>query len=291
MVLDQSLCYLLHFLQTKENDTLPNEVYLQYATTLSEKDLKKSMKKDKIPYVLNVMDVARIQQTGIPLSEMYGAEYHASYLFSFGKSVNNETTRRYTADSTLIILQIEPIAEKGGWARGEIVINREDMAILSMQVESDESVLEEQPYKKFQGRKVKIVRKVGRYSFKKRNDRYYMSDCYTYYKFRAVDDNGREEESSFYCDVVFRGFVPKWQLRPRTIGGFCQELFYLPTSTPKTFWNENIVESEEADIDRVTNESMRKKEKELGERERLVKTFKGAAIIAIPVLLVLYFAN
>lgn len=276
LIFDQSICYLLHFLQTNDRDTIPNEIYMQYATTLKEKDLRKNMKKEKIPYILNIMDIARIQKNIIPLSEMYGAEYHASHLFSFGKSTLNETTRRYTADSSLIVLEIDPIEEKGGWAKGEIIINRKDMAIVSMEIESLESVLEDQPYKSFQGKKVKIIRKAGRFAFKKKNDAYYMSDCYTYYKFRAIDEYGKEEESSYFCDVSFRGFVAKWQLRQRKLSGFCQELYYFPDSTPKEFWNENIIEEDEAIIESHTSDSLRKKE--LSEREKFINALKKTAI-------------
>lgn len=290
LVQDIPLCYLLHFVQTNDQDSLSNEIYLQYATTLSEKDLKKNMKKEKIPYKYNFMDVARVQYAPVPLSEMYGAEYHASHLFTFGNSKNNETTRRYTADSTLIILQIEPVEEKGGWAKGEIVINREDMTISSLQIESLSSILEDQNYSNFQGKKVKIIRKVGRFSFKRKNDRYYMSDSYSYYKFRSVDELGREEESSYFCDVSFRGFPANFQLRKRELSGFCQELFYFPNSSEVEFWTESIIEAEDIEIDKATDEDLIRKFK-ANERSRLVKGFKKAGIIAVPVLLILFLVN
>lgn len=290
LIQDIPLCYLLHFVQTNDRDSLSNEIYLQYATTLLEKDLKKSMKKEKIPYKYNFMDVARVQYAPVPLSEMYGAEYHASHLFTFGNSKNNETTRRYTADSSLIILQIEPIEEKGGWAKGEIVINRDDMTISSLQIESLSSILEDQKYSNFQGKKVKIIRKVGRFSFKRKNDRYYMSDSYSYYKFRSVDELDREEESSYFCDVSFRGFPANFQLRKRELSGFCQELFYFPNSSEKEFWKESILELEDIEIDKVTKEDLIKKIKS-NERSRLVKGFKKAGMIAIPVVLALFLLN
>lgn len=46
LLLDLHLGYLLHFLQTKKSDTLQNEIYMKYATTLKEKDLKKNMKRE-----------------------------------------------------------------------------------------------------------------------------------------------------------------------------------------------------------------------------------------------------
>jgi hypothetical protein len=38
------------FQQTKKSDTLQNEIYMKYATTLKEKDLKKNMKRERVPY-------------------------------------------------------------------------------------------------------------------------------------------------------------------------------------------------------------------------------------------------
>lgn len=242
LLLDLHLGYLLHFLQTKTTDTLQNEIYMKYATTLSEKDLKKNIKKERVPYVFNIIDIKRMQRTETPTSELYGAEYHASHLFTFGKSVNNETTRSYTSDSSFIILQIEPLEGRDGWARGEIMINKDDMTIASMEIESIDSVLTNQPYKRYMGKQIKIMRKVGRFSFKKIADKYYMSDCYTYYRFRAINEFGKEEEISYFCDVEFKGFVEKKHLRKRRLGGFCQELFYFPDSTTKEFWNQDFVQ-------------------------------------------------
>lgn len=246
LLLDLHLGYLLHFLQTKTTDTLQNEIYMKYTSTLSEKDLKKNMKKERVPYVFNIVDIKRLQRTETPTSELYGAEYHASHLFTFGKSVNNETTRSYTSDSSLIILQIEPLEGRDGWARGEIRLNKDDMTISSMEIESIDSVLSSQPYKRYMGKEIKIMRKVGRFSFKKVADKYYMSDCYTYYRFRAVDEYGKEEEISYFCDVEFKGFMEKKQLRKRRLSGFCQELFYFPDSTTREFWNQDFVQDLES---------------------------------------------
>ncbi|MDR0825268.1 MAG: carboxypeptidase-like regulatory domain-containing protein [Prevotella sp.] len=240
LMLDQPLGYLLHFLQTKTSDTLQNEIYLKYATTLTEKDLKKNMKKERVPYTFNIIDIRRLQRTETPTSELYGAEYHASHLFTFGKSVNNETTRSYTSDSSLIIIQIEPLEGKGGWAKGEIAINKDDMTIAFMEIKSIDSVLESLPYKRYMGKQLKIMRKVGRFSFKRVSDKYYMSDCFTFYKFRAIDEFDKQEDISYFCDVEFRGFVEKKQIRKRQLSGFCQELFYFPDSTTRDFWNESF---------------------------------------------------
>jgi hypothetical protein len=240
LLTDLHLGYLLHFLQTKTTDTLQNEIYMKYSTTLSGKDLKKNMKKERVPYVFNIMDIKRMQRTETPTSELYGAEYHASHLFTFGKSVNNETARSYTSDSSLIILQIEPLEGRDGWARGEIKINKDDMTIASMEIESIDSVLVNRPYKRYMGKQLKIMRKVGRFSFRKVADKYYMSDCYTYYRFRAIDEFGKEEDISYFCDVEFKGFIEKKQMRKRRLSGFCQELFYFPDSTAREFWNEDF---------------------------------------------------
>lgn len=132
LVTDHSIGYLLHFLQTKTTDTLQNEIYLKYTTTLDEKVLKKSLKKERIPYTYNIVDIRRLQKSVTPTSELYGAEYHASHLLSFGKSINNETTRTYTSDSSLIILNIEPLAGKEGWANGEVRIDRNRLLAISI---------------------------------------------------------------------------------------------------------------------------------------------------------------
>ncbi|MBB4037992.1 hypothetical protein GGR21_003918 [Dysgonomonas hofstadii] len=236
LLTDASISYLLHFLQTKSTDTLQNEIYLKYATTLSEKDLKKELKKERVPYVFNIMDIKRVQRSVTPTSELYGAEYHASHLFTFGKSINNETTRAYSSDSSYIILQIEPLEGKDGWARGEVIINKEDMTIASMEIESVDSLLEIRPYKPYMGKKVKTLRKNGRFQFVKAADKYFMKECYTYYKFRAIDEFGHEEEITYYCDVDCRGLVDKKKYRNRRLSGYIQELFYFPDSTDREFW-------------------------------------------------------
>ncbi len=241
--------YLLHFLQTR-SDSLKNEVYLKYATTLPEKTLKKNLKKERVPYTFNIIDIRRLKKSETPTSELYGAEYHASHLFTFGKSINNETTRSYTSDSSLIILQIEPLKGKEGWARGEVVIRKEDMTISSMEIESVDSIMELQPYKKYLGNQVKVLRKVGRFEFAKAGDRYYMSNCYTYYKFRTINEYGREEDISYYCDVDCIGLLDKAKLRNRMLSGYCQELFYFPDSTQEEFWNSDYT----ADIQYLQHE-------------------------------------
>jgi hypothetical protein len=96
------------------------------------------------------------------------------------------------------------------------------------------------------GKQIKIIRKSGRFSFKKVADKYYMSDCYTYYRFRAIDEFGKEEDISYLCDVEFKGFVEKKQMRKRLLSGFCQELFYFPDSTTREFWNEEFDQDLEA---------------------------------------------
>ncbi len=235
LLTEASLSYLLHFQQNKA-DTLQNEIYLKYATTLTDKELKKNLKKERVPYVFNIMDIKRVQCSVTPTSELYGAEYHASHLFTFGKSINNETTRSYSSDSSYIILQIEPLAGKDGWASGEVVINKDDMTIYSMEIESVDSLLENRPYKPYMGKQVKTLRKAGRFHFAKAADRYFMKDCYTYYKFRAIDEFGNEEEISYYCDVDCRGLVDKKKYRDRRLSGYIQELFYFPDSTEREFW-------------------------------------------------------
>lgn len=240
LVTDYSIGYLLHFLQTKTTDTLQNEIYLKYTTTLDEKILKKSLKKERIPYTYNIVDIRRLQKSVTPTSELYGAEYHASHLLSFGKSINNETTRTYTSDSSLIILNIEPLAGKEGWANGEVRINKSDMTIKSMEIESVDSILASQPAKRYLGNMVRILRKVGRFEFAKAsNGKYYMKECYTYYKFRAVNEFGREEEIVYHCDVNCIGTVDEIKIKRRKLSGYCQELFYFPDSTQDDFWTFN----------------------------------------------------
>ncbi|MBK5721178.1 carboxypeptidase-like regulatory domain-containing protein [Dysgonomonas sp. Marseille-P4677] len=237
LVTDQPIGYLLHFLQMKSTDSLQNEIYLKYTTTLSQKQLKKDLKKERVPYIYNIIDIRRLQKTVTPTSELYGAEYHASYLFTFGKSENNETTRSYSSDSSLIILQIEPLKDKDGWASGEVRINKDDMTISSIEIESVDSILDLQTYKKYMGKKVKALRKVGRFQFAKSNGKYYMKECYTYYKFRAIDEFDREEDITYYCDVNCIGTVDPKTIKKRQLSGFCQELFYFPDSTLSEFWN------------------------------------------------------
>jgi hypothetical protein len=236
LLLDQPVGYLLHFVQNKSANSLQNEIYMRYAATLNEKDLKKNLKKERVPYVFNLVEIMRLQRTETPTADLHGAEYHASHLFTFGKSVNNETFKSYSPDSSLIFLRIEPLKGRDGWARGEIVMNREDATIVSMEIESVDSVLHSQPHRRYMGKQVKTLKKLGRFSFKKYGDKYYMSDCFTYYKFRSTDEHGRQEDISYYCDVDFRGFVAEDQLRKRRLGGYCQELFYFPDSTDKPFW-------------------------------------------------------
>lgn len=236
LVTDIPLGYLLHFNQTKLSDTSRNEIYLSYTTNLSGKELQKKIKKDKLPYEYNLIDVKRLQHAVIPPTELYGAEYHASHLFSFGKSVNNKTTKSYSSDSSLIILEINALPGKKGWAEGEVVINKKDMTLMSIEVSSVDSLMEAQPFKKYLDRKVKVLRKVGRFEFAETHDKYYMKDCYTYYKFGMLDDFGREDEIVYHCDVSFTGFVKADRVKKRKLTGFCQELFYLPDSTTREFW-------------------------------------------------------
>ncbi len=242
LVLDQPISYLLHFIQNRSTDTLQNEIYMRYASTLNEKDLKKNLKKERVPYVFNLIEIMRLQKTETPTSDLYGAEYHASHLFTFGKSVNNETFKSYSSDSSLIYLRIEPLKGRDGWAKGEITINSSDMTIASMEIESVDSILSSLPHRRYMGKQVKTLKKLGRFSFKKFGDQYYMSDCFTYYKFRSTDEHDRQEDVSYYCDVDFRGFVEKDQLRKRRLGGYCQELFYFPDSTDKPFWLDEFDE-------------------------------------------------
>lgn len=236
LVTEMSLGYLLHFLQTRSSDTTRNEIYMKYTTSLKEKDLKKNLKKERVPYVYNIVDIKREHSATIPTSELYGAEYHASHLFSFGKSFNNKTSKSYSRDSTFLYLEISPLEGKPGWAKGEVTINREDMTIISMEVESVDSIMEEQPYKKYLDKKVKVLRKVGRFEFKKVKDKLYMKECYTYYKFRAVNEFGIQEDFVYHCDVNFIGSVNPLKIKKRKLSGFCQELFYFPDSTQEEFW-------------------------------------------------------
>lgn len=253
LVTEVPLGYLLHFNQTKLTDTLQNEIYLSYTTSLSEKELKKNLKKDKVPYEYNIIDIRHLQSAVIPPTELYGAEYHASHLFSFGKSINNETRRSYSPDSSLIILEIKPLAGKNGWAEGEVIINKNDMTLMSIEIESVDSLMEAQPYKKYLDRKVKVLRKVGRFDFSEIHGKCYMKECYTYYKFGMMDEFGHQDEIVYHCDVTFNGFVNKEKIRKRELSGFCQELFYLPDSTTKKFWmgeqDDSLYITDETELD------------------------------------------
>lgn len=237
LLTDAPIGYLLHFSQSKSTDTLQNEIYMKYTSTLDRRKLKKAIKEERVPYIYNIIDIKRLQKTITPTSELYGAEYHASHLFTFGKSENNQTTRSYSSDSTLMILEIAPLPGKEGWARGEVVINKDDMTIVSMEIESVDSIMELQSYKRYMGKMIKALRKVGRFSFEKSGDKYYMKDCYTYYKFGAIDELGKQENIVYHCDVECIGTVDPKTIKKRQLSGFCQELFYFPDSTTSEFWN------------------------------------------------------
>jgi len=255
LVTERSLGYLLHFLQTRSEDTTRNEIYMKYTTTLKEKDLKKDLNKERVPYIYNISDIKRLQRTETPTSELYGAEYHASHLFTFGKSINNETKRSYTSDSSYIFLEIEPLAGKEGWARGEILINSDDMTIASIDIESVDSILEVQPYKRYIGKLVKVLKKIGRFEFKKVADKYYMKNCYTYYKFRTINEHGYEEDIIYNCDVNFIGSIDPLKVKKRKLSGFCQELFYFPDSTQEEFWLDYGDDKVYAQIEQEFDES------------------------------------
>lgn len=236
LLTDTQLAYLLHFLQTKKTDTLQNEIYMKYGANLKAKDLKKNLKKERLPYIFKIADIKRAQKAVTPTSEIYGAEYHASHLFTFGKSKNNTTTKSFTSDSSMIILNITPLPGKEGWANGEIYIRKKDMTIFSMEIESVDSMLLKQPYRKYLGRNVKILRKFGRFEFGEMNNKYYMKDGFTYYRFQAINEYGIEEEITYYCDVNSLGEIDENKLKNRRLSGYCQELFYFPDSTPEDFW-------------------------------------------------------
>lgn len=289
LLVEQSVGYLLHFLQTKTTDTLENELYMSYATTLTEKSLKKNLKKERVPYVFNVIDVNRLQRTVVPTSELYGAEYHASHLFTFGRSKDNETTRAYSADSSLLVLDIKPLPGKNGWAKGKVVINKEQMTILSMEIESVDSILMEQPYKKHMGKLIKIVSKKGKFSFSERNGEYYMTDCHTYYRFNAIDEYNNEEDVSYYCDVNFYGFVDKTQMRKRQLSGYCQELFYFTSSTERDFWNEENAGLPLLSMEVVDSEMLLRKVK-VSAGKRFVNILKNSWYI-VPIMGILYLAQ
>lgn len=285
LLTNQPVGYLLHFLQTKSTDTLQNEIYLKYTASLTDKDLKKNLKKERIPYIFNIVDIKRVQRTETPTSELYGAEYHASHLLSFGKSIHNETTRSYSADSSYIILNIEPLQGKEGWATGEIRINKEDMTIASMEIESVDSVLEAQPYKRYMGKMVKILRKVGRFEFSKVNDKYYLKQCYTYYKFRAVNEYGREEDITYFCDVDCIGLIDKIKIKKRRLSGYCQELFYFPDSTKDDFWEDSSFNS---NLEIYLSSGELSLGANSPQEKTIIKILKQS-LIAVPLFVILFF--
>lgn len=289
LLLKQPICYLLHFVQTNTADTLKNDIYMQYATTLAQKDLKKNMKNARVPYTFNLIDIARVEKSVIPTSEQYGAEYHASHLFTFGKSKNNETRKSYSSDSTLITLSIKPLPGRGGWASGEVIINRQDMTIMSMEIQSVDSVLEAEDYKKYMGKQLKVTKKVGRFAFKEIAGKRYMTDCYTFYKFKTVSETGKADEITYSCDVSFKGFIGKKQLRQRQLSGFCQELFYFPNSTTSEFWTQNnILDPTLSDDDSKYLGLDPKVYEEPSSAQRLLHGLRGS-LIYIPIFVGLYF--
>lgn len=290
LLVEQSVGYLLHFLQTKTTDTLENELYMTYATTLTEKSLKKNLKKERVPYVFNVIEANRLQRSVVPTSELYGAEYHASHLFTFGKSKDNETTRAYSSDSSLLVLDIKPLPGRNGWAKGKVVINKEQMTILSMEIESVDSILQQQPYKKHMGKLIKVVSKKGSFSFSERNGEYYMTDCNTYYRFNTIDEHNKEEDVSYYCDVNFYGFVDKTQMRKRQLSGYCQELFYLSTSTDKEFWKEEDAGLPVLSMEVVDSEMLLRKKKSPSAGKRAVNILKRSWYVT-PLLAIIFLVN
>ncbi len=237
ILVDKPVSYLLSFLQVEDYDRdRRNRVYLEYTSTLKKKDLKKSKKDGNLPYTLRLVDVFHLEQTPLALSDLFGAEYHASHLLSFGKSENNVTTLSYSVDTTQIILNIRPIPGKSGWAEGEVVIDKKDMAILKIEVQSVDSLLAEQPYKKYREKQVKIVRKKGIYQFEKMGDKYHMNNCFTLYKFRSLEGANRYDDFTYTCEVKALGLYDKKKPERRILSGYCQELFYLPNSTTHIFW-------------------------------------------------------
>ncbi|MDR2955725.1 MAG: carboxypeptidase-like regulatory domain-containing protein [Prevotella sp.] len=276
LVTEQPLGYLLHFLQTRSVDTTRNEIYLKYTTTLKEKALKKDLKKERVPYIYNIVDIKSIERTETPASELFGAEYHASHLFSFGKSENNETTKSYTSDSTLMILKISPLPGREGWARGEVLINKEDMTIVSMKVESVDSIMEAQPSKRYLDNKVKILRKEGRFEFQKVKDKYYMKNCFSFYKFHIENQYGRQEDIMYECDVNFIGSGKNFHVAARKLSGFYQGLFYFPDTTLKEFWLDYQDDEILYQIEREFDESFVTGDKDRG--NKTVNFLKGAII-------------
>lgn len=235
LLTDQPVSYLLHFLRNETSSIFQNELYMEYTATLPKKELKKDMKQDRLPYELDLLHIRHLQKGDNPPSDLYGAEYHASHLFTFGDSKNNETKLSYSSDSTIMVLEIRPLPGGNGWARGEVYINKRDMSISSIEIESVDSLLDLQPFKKYKDKEYKIVRKTGNYQFKEINGKYYMTDCYTFYRFCNVDEYGRKEYITYQCDVYTNG-LPKTQRNRRKLSGFCQELFYFPDSTKLDFW-------------------------------------------------------
>lgn len=234
---DQPISYMLHFLRNETSSIFKNEIYMQYNATLSKKALKKEMKKDRIPYELDLIYIAHLQKSDTPPSDLYGAEYHASHLFTFGNSENNQTMLSYTRDSTQMLLEIKPLEGSNGWAKGQVYINRKDMTISSIEIESVDSILEALPFKKYKDKQYKIVRKTGNYQFEKVNGQYYMTDCYTFYRFCNVDEYGRKEYITYQCDV-YAIDLDKTKRNRRKLSGYCQELFYFPDSTKREFWKD-----------------------------------------------------
>lgn len=238
LLTDTPVGYLLHFMRNETSSIFQNEIYMEYTATLPKKELKKEMKQDRIPYELDLLQIAQLQKGDTPPADLYGAEYHASHLFTFGDSQNNETKLSYTPDSTIMLLEIEPLPGRNGWARGEVYINKKDMSIASIEIESVDSLLALQPFKKYKDKEYKIVRKTGNYQFEEVDGKYYMTDCYTFYRFCNVDEYGRKEYITYQCDVYTNGIQAKKRNR-RQLSGYCQELFYFPDSTKREFWNED----------------------------------------------------
>ena len=237
ILVDKPVSYLLHFLQVEDYARdRRNRIYLEYTSTLKNKDLKKNKAKDNLPYTYSLTDIYHYEETTVPLSDLLGAEYHASHLLSFGKSENNVTTMSYSSDTTKILLSIKPDPEKDGWAEGEIIIDKKDMVLLKMEIQSVDSLLEKQPYKKYREKRAKIVRKKGSYEFEKIGDKYYMSACFTLYKFHSLDEFDRKDEFTYTCDVKALEMNDKRKTSRRVLSGYCQELFYIPNTTKRIFW-------------------------------------------------------
>jgi hypothetical protein len=234
---DQPITYLLHLLRVESSSIFKNEIYMEYNATLSKKELKKQMKNESIPYELDLIHISHLQKSDFPPSDLYGAEYHASHLFTFGDSKNNETMLSYTKDSTSMLLEIKPLEGSSGWAKGQVYINKADMTISSIEIESVDSILEAMPFKKYKDKEYKIVRKTGNYQFEKVNGQYYMTDCYTFYRFCNIDEYGRKEYITYQCDAYAVELDNKKRNR-RKLSGYVQELFYFPDSTKREFWKD-----------------------------------------------------